>query len=142
MLIQIALIGLVLMLLGAGCYGWLRLAAGRRPPAAERRVRVEGACGDTVELGLTVRDDRVVHCRVRTTGCAHSLVCMQAAARLARGRRPADIHRIDAERISLAIGGLPDDHRDCATLAARALHAAADEYLQSRKKTDGTPSAA
>jgi NifU-like protein involved in Fe-S cluster formation len=142
MLIQIALIGLVLLLLGAGCYGMLRLVAGRRPPAEERRVRLEGTCGDTVELGLTVRDERVIHCRVRTTGCAHSLVCMQAAARLARGRRPADILRIDAERISLAVGGLPDDHRDCAALAARALHAAADEYLQRRKGPDGNPSAA
>jgi len=130
MLIHIVLTGLVLFLLAAGCFGMLRLSAGRRRRTGDGRACLEGACGDRLEFEVMVRDGRITGCRLRTNGCAHSLMCLEAAARLARGRTPADIRQIDADRILKTLGGLPEEHRHCAILATTALHAAVDDFLK------------
>jgi NifU-like protein involved in Fe-S cluster formation len=90
---------------------------------------VTGTCGDTMEIGLEFRGNRVVKSTDWTNGCAYSLTCVHAAAALAKGKTPDELLDIDAERIQASIGGLPKDHMHCATLAAETLDAALHDYM-------------
>ncbi|GBC59752.1 hypothetical protein DENIS_0693 [Desulfonema ishimotonii] len=112
--------------------GWslLHLRNRPHPVEADGRARVTGSCGDTMEMCLTFASGRVVRTSRRTDGCGYSLNCILAATRLAVGRSPAEILDIDADTIGKAAGGLPEDHRHCATLAARTLHEAVDHYMK------------
>lgn len=93
------------------------------------KARLTGICGDTMEIGLQLRDNRVVKASFWTDGCLYSLNCVCAAAELAKGKDPDEILDIDAEVIRERIGGLPKDHMHCARLAAETLLAAVDNYM-------------
>ncbi len=93
-------------------------------------ARITGSCGDTMEIGLRFRGDRVVKASHWTDGCAYSLNCVCRAADLAVGKRPDEILEIDADLIRRSVGGLPSDHLHCARLAEETLQAALEDYMK------------
>jgi nitrogen fixation NifU-like protein len=120
----------VLILLWFVIHYWLN-------PSVENpdgEARITGRCGDTMELCLKFRNDRVVETSHWTDGCAYSLNCAWIAADLAKGKTPDEIIEIDADRIQASIGGLPKDQIHCAELAAETLQAALDDYMKRRQK--------
>lgn len=132
-ILWLLLIGAVLFVvigLWIGIYYWLS-------PHVENpdgKARVTGACGDTMEIGLKFKEDRVTKTSHWTDGCAYSLNCVCSAADLAKGRTPDEILEVDAELIQRSVGGLPSDHLHCARLAAETLQAALDDYMGKSKK--------
>jgi len=98
------------------------------------KARVVGTCGDVMEIRLKFEREHMVEASPWTNGCAHSLNCIWAAVDLARGKTPEEILDIDPAMIREAVGGLPRDHRHCASLAADTLHAAVDNYMQAGLK--------
>ncbi len=99
------------------------------------KARITGHCGDTMEIDLKFRGDRVSETSYWTDGCVYSLSAVYAAADLAKGKTPDEIIEIDADFIQKTIGGLPTDHMHCAKLAAETLGAALNDYmLKSRTK--------
>ena len=100
------------------------------------KARITGACGDTMEICLEFKEDRVAKTSHWTDGCAYSLNCVYSAADLANGRTPDQILYIDTDLIQRSVGGLPSDHLHCAQLAAETLHAALDDYMKKSKKRD------
>ena len=124
---------LIAVLLGLCMLGGGVLLSQRRPSRSRRLdgwARVEGACGSILEIGLDIEDGRVGRTVYRAEGCGYNCTCLHAAARLARGKAPDDLFDIDAEAILRAVGDIPDDHRHCAEMAARTLHAASRDYLE------------
>jgi nitrogen fixation NifU-like protein len=105
------------------------------------KARIAGHCGDTMEIDLKFRGDRVSETSYWTDGCAYSLSAVYAAAHLARGKTPDEIIEIDADVIQKTIGGLPTDHMHCAELAAETLGAALNDYM-SKSRIKPTPGAA
>lgn len=95
---------------------------------------ITGRCGDTMEICLKFRDNRVAETSHWTDGCAYSLNCVLAATDLARGKTPDEIIQIDADRIQSSVGGLPKDQIHCAELAVETLQAALDDYMKRRQK--------
>jgi NifU-like protein involved in Fe-S cluster formation len=93
------------------------------------KARITGHCGDTMEIDLKFRGDRVSETSYWTDGCAYSLSAVYAAADLAKGKRPDEIIEIDADVIQKTIGGLPMDHVHCAKLAAETLQYALEDYM-------------
>lgn len=87
-----------------------------------------GACGDLFQLQLQFQNDRVVHSTFRTAGCAHGMMCLHAAADLARGQQAQKVLEITADDIARKAGGIPADHAESAHMAVRVLHAAATDY--------------
>ena len=134
MLAQLAAAAVLLLLVGAGCLALQRLKSGR-PRRADGQGRITGRCGESVAIGLTFSAERVVDAAARSDGCAYSCTCALAAARLAKGRSATEILDISAAAIERAAGGVPADHRHCAALAAAALRAAVDDYMQRRQGT-------
>ncbi len=97
---------------------------------------VAGSCGDRMEIFLRFEKDKVKEATFQTDGCGSSLVCGSFAAELALGKNPDELAEISGETILEALGGLPEEDRHCALLAAETLQEALDDYMrkQHRKK--------
>jgi len=91
--------------------------------------RVTGTCGDTMEIYLKFESDRVKAATFRTDGCGSSTVCGSFAAELAHGKNPEELAEITGEFILDILGGLPEEDRHCAFLAADTLHEALNDYM-------------
>jgi NifU-like protein involved in Fe-S cluster formation len=98
----------------------------QNPDAA---ARITGSCGDTMELRLKFKGDRVAETSCWTDGCAHSMNSICAAADLSKGKTPDEILQIDAAKIRESVGGLPSDHLHCALLAEETLQTALHNYM-------------
>ena len=133
----IAALTITLVTLAAG----LVLAARRRKTTSDGRACRQGSCGDTMEIGLQFVAGRVRGTQRRSSGCGHSCMCVDAAARLAEGKTAPEVLRVDATQVTRCAGGTPGEHEDCARLAAETLHAAAKDYLRRREPPAGASSA-
>ncbi|MDM8548600.1 iron-sulfur cluster assembly scaffold protein [Desulfobacterales bacterium HSG2] len=110
-------------------YYWLN----PRLDAPDAKACITGPCGDTMEIRLQFEKNKVVKTSHWTNGCAYSFNCALAAADIAEGKSPEEILDIDADMIQKSIGGLPKDHIHCASLAARTLHSAIDDYMRKKQ---------
>jgi nitrogen fixation protein NifU and related proteins len=107
-------------------------------PNPEGYGRVTGTCGDTMEIFLRIEENRVKNATFRTDGCGPSTVCGSFAAELVHGRNPDEIAEITGEMILDILGGLPEDSRHCAFLAAEALQEALNDYMTKRRGKDNS----
>ena len=95
---------------------------------------VAGSCGDTIEIFLRFEEDKVKGATFRTDGCGSSQVCGSFAAELALGKKPDELAEISGETILEALGGLPEEDRHCALLAAGTLQDALDDYMKKQRR--------
>jgi NifU-like protein involved in Fe-S cluster formation len=103
-----------------------------RDPDALGEDEYEG-CGDLTRFYLRVREGRAVEVRFQTYGCGPTIAAASAASELSTGRAVEDLVTLKAEEIEAALGGLPDDRRHAADVAAGALRGAALDYLRRRE---------
>jgi nitrogen fixation NifU-like protein len=92
--------------------------------------RVTGTCGDTMQVFLGFENERVKEASFLTDGCGSSAVCGSFAAELALDKTPDEITDVTGEYILEVLGGLPEEDRHCAFLAAEALQGALDDYMK------------
>lgn len=92
-------------------------------------ARITGECGDSMEIYLKFKDNRVAQASYFTDGCASSMVSGSFAAELTLDKSPEDLTDITADHVLKAIGKLPKDDLHCTTLAARTIQAALDNYM-------------
>jgi nitrogen fixation NifU-like protein len=100
----------------------------------DAKAKVTGTCGDTMEIRLKFKGDRVIESSYWTDGCVHSMNSISAAADLAKGKTPDEIIMIDTGIIRKSVGGLPSDHLHCALLAEETLQTALHNYMMASKK--------
>ena len=105
-------------------------------PNPEGYARVTGTCGDTMEIFLRFESDRVKEATFQTDGCGSSTVCGSFAAELAHGRSPDELAEITGEMILGILGGLPEEDRHCAFLAADTLQEALDDFMRKQRRGD------
>jgi nitrogen fixation NifU-like protein len=65
-----------------------------------------------------------------TDGCGSSGVCGSFAAELALDKTPDEITNVTGEYILEVLGGLPEEDRRCAFLAAETLQSALEDYMK------------
>ena len=98
-------------------------------------ARLEGACGDTMEMSVRVDGDVVVACGFQTDGCGSTVVCGSAATWLATNRTLIEALGVVTSRgILELLGGLPEGDAHCAELAAETLRRALADYLAHRNE--------
>lgn len=102
-------------------------------PRADGYAHLQGECGDSMEVFLTIREDRVEKARFDTLGCDYTIACGAMAMQMAEGQTVREALRIDAVDISQALGFLPPSHEHCAELAAETLRRALEDSLRRRK---------
>jgi nitrogen fixation NifU-like protein len=93
-------------------------------------ARVKGVCGDSMEMFLRVKDNKVIECTFQTDGCGTTVVCGSVVTELALGKSFVEVlGAVNAAEILRVLGGLPEDSIHCAQLAAETLRRALADYL-------------
>jgi len=99
-------------------------------------ARLSGGCGDTMEIYLKFKNNRVKKASYQTDGCGSSNVCGSFAAEMSIGRSPDELLEITGEAISEKVGGLPGDDEQCASLAAQTIHTALNAWLNRHETSE------
>lgn len=92
-----------------------------------------GACGDLVEIFLTVADARIQAASFETNGCVNTIACANTVVTLAEGRTIADTWEITAEQVIEYLETLPASERHCAEMAVVALRLALASLGETKK---------
>lgn len=92
-------------------------------------AKVVGNCGDTMEIGLKIRDGKVQETHHWTNGCSFSKHCVETAANLARAKTIEELKTINMVTIMDEVGQLPETHLHCAQLAEITLQRSVENYL-------------
>ena len=98
--------------------------------------RITGTCGDSMEIYLRMENDHIQRASFLTNGCGTSVACGSMAVELATGRQMDDALCIGGDTILEAPGGLPEEERHCAYLAAETLLAAIHEWMCQGSKAE------
>lgn len=95
---------------------------------ADGYAKITGPCGDTVEISLKISDRTVRACTFDTDGCGTTVACASIITEMVTGRTVVEARRLDEAGVLEFCGGLPEEDRHCARLAAHALQKALDDY--------------
>jgi nitrogen fixation NifU-like protein len=90
---------------------------------------VTGSCGDTMEIYIRIRNDRILNATFMTDGCGTTIAAGSMVTELAKGKAVSEAFKITRDDILNALGGLPEENQHCAQLAADTLKAALRDYL-------------
>jgi len=96
--------------------------------------RITGPCGDTMEIWLKVNNGTIAGATFSTDGCSTTVACGSIATEMIKGEDVAQALAIGQDDILKALGGLPEDSRHCALLAANTIKAAVKDYIAIRKE--------
>ena len=83
-----------------------------------------GECGDTVEMFLIVRKNRIHSVSFITDGCINTHACANCVAFLAEGKSIAEAWEITSEEVIDFLEALPEENFHCAELAVGAFYLA------------------
>ncbi|PKN71036.1 MAG: iron-sulfur cluster assembly scaffold protein [Deltaproteobacteria bacterium HGW-Deltaproteobacteria-12] len=95
--------------------------------------KVTGPCGDTVEIFLRIRNDKIEDISYTTDGCMTSHAAVSATTVMAKGRLVRDCIKINQISILEHLGGMPEESEHCALLAATTFHKSLRNYAVKKK---------
>lgn len=96
--------------------------------------RAMGICGDTMEMTLRIRNDRILDINFLTEGCGTTAAVGSMTTELAKGKTVQEALKISPEDIIAAVEGLPPEHRHCVDLAPTTLKKALKDYLANKQE--------
>lgn len=103
---------------------------------ADGCARVTGPCGDTMAIWLKVNKDMIADIYFMTDGCGTSIASGSMVTDLAKGKNIDEARKIKQEDVLTALGGLPEESRHCALLAANTLKEAIADYNAKQKRPE------
>ncbi len=106
---------------------------------ANGNARVTGPCGDTMEFWVRIEEWRLQAVTYTTDGCGSSILAGYAAAALVERATVDQALDLQQEYVLEFLGGLPEETRHCALLAANTLKSAIHEYLKQQQRNLLTP---
>ena len=98
-------------------------------PDADGFASVTGSCGDTMEIYIRVRNDKILNAAFFTDGCGTTIAAGSMVTELVKGKNVSDAFKITQHDVLNALGGLPEESQHCALLASDTLRAAIRDYL-------------
>ena len=97
-------------------------------------AKVKGSCGDTMEMFIRMKDERIVECTFQTDGCGTTIACGSIASEVAQNKTfTQGLALISTDEILKRLGGLPESDVHCAQLASETLRRALADYLYQKK---------
>ena len=97
-------------------------------------TKVTGPCGDTMEMFIKVKNEKISECGFQTDGCASSIVCGSVATELVQNKPLTQAFGvIRADEILKILGGLPESDVHCAQLAAETMRRALTDCFSQKK---------
>ncbi|MGD2064871.1 MAG: iron-sulfur cluster assembly scaffold protein [Dehalococcoidia bacterium] len=103
-------------------------------PTPDGFSKVTGPCGDTMEIYLKLRNDKVINASFWTDGCGPSIASGSMITEMAKKMNISEAQRISQHDVLAALDGLPEESEHCALLAANTLKEAVKDYLAFRKE--------
>jgi nitrogen fixation NifU-like protein len=97
-------------------------------------AKIKGPCGDTMEVFIQVRGNKIINASFLTDGCITSIASGSMAVEMAIGKNLVDAMAISQDDILQELGGLPEESRHCALLASNTLCEAVRDYLSTDKE--------
>ena len=94
----------------------------------DSHVRITGVCGDTIEMSLSIKDERIHDVKFTTNGCGFTVACANYVARTAKGKSVEEALGIEPDDIDRYFEGLPEENKHCAKLAVITLRALLEKY--------------
>ena len=104
-------------------------------PAPNGLGRITDPHGNTMEIYLKVRDDKVINASFWTDGCGCCIASGSMVTELAKGKSVLEAQKITQQDVLDAIEGLPEDDLHCALLAANTLKEAIKDHLASKNES-------
>ena len=101
---------------------------------ADGFARITGPCGDTMEIWLKVNGNMITGINFMTDGCGTSIASGSMVTELAKGKSVGEAQKINQQDVLDTLGGLPDESKHCALLAANTLKAAIRDCLAIKKE--------
>jgi nitrogen fixation NifU-like protein len=98
--------------------------------------RLTGKCGDRMEIYLRIENDHIEEASFFTDGCGSSVACGSVVAELATCKDLDEAAQIGGDSVLMALGGLPEEEKHCAFLAAETLMAAIHQWLVQKISPD------
>ena len=102
-------------------------------------AKVKGPCGDTIEIFLHIEENRITRATFTTDGCGPSAAAASMATQLAVGKTLDEARVITECTILEALGGLPEESKHCAVLAANTLASAIANSQREKVPHGSTP---
>lgn len=95
---------------------------------------VIGSCGDTMEIWIKVRHNRIERATFWTDGCSATIACGSIATEAIKDKEVIEALQLNSRQICDMLGGLPEESVHCAGLAATTVKKAILQYLESRNE--------
>ncbi len=92
-------------------------------------------CGDTLEIYIKVKDNKITRIGWETTGCIAAISTGSMFSELVKGKTLEEAEKITGEDVIRSLGKLPPVKVHCSLLAVGALEKAIQEYREKYKKT-------
>ena len=99
---------------------------------ANSQVSITGVCGDTIEMYLAIKDERIDDIKFMTDGWGATIACASYVARTVKGKTIEEALRMKPEGVDSYFEGLPQESKHCAKLAVITLRAVLKEYARKR----------
>ncbi len=99
-------------------------------PEAEGKATGVGVCGDSIEIYLSIQNQAIVNIGQIPHGCIYTVACGSAVSQLVSGKSLDDALKVTPEDVAAELGGLPEDHMHCASLAVNTLGEAIDDHYR------------
>ena len=103
-------------------------------PEADGFGSVTGPCGDTMEIWLRIRNDKIEYATFWTDGCGTTIACGSMVTEIVKGKSIAQALCTNQDEVLQALGSLPEESLHCALLAANTLKAAIQDYLTLKRE--------
>lgn len=91
-------------------------------------------CGDTMEIFLIVRNNRIQNASFRSDGCLYSVACASAVVHLVEGKSIEEAWRLSSEDILAYLETLPAEERHCADQAIETLQLALMDFRNNERQ--------
>jgi nitrogen fixation NifU-like protein len=89
---------------------------------------IKGPCGDTMKIGLKIKDLVITDARFWTDGCGATIACGSMLTKKIKGKKLQDVKKITSSELLIALDGLPVEHQHCTILAINTLQKAIKKY--------------
>lgn len=91
-------------------------------------------CGDIMRISMVVEQDVIKDIKFKTFGCGAAVATSSMVTEMVKGKTLDEALQVTNAAVAEALDGLPETKMHCSNLAADAVHAAIEDYIQKKEK--------